>query len=437
MALPKILIINSVDPTVGPAEVALNFYKGFLHKGFDVDFLTKYPVLDYPEFISVYKKKPDFFHRKWNWLINKLKLSGRNIKYLPGSFFFYKKEDIPPVSVKAVIRKITKSYDVVYVVFWQEMLSFKTIEAIYQKLHCQIQFRCVDYSPMSGGCHFTGSCQKYKTGCGACPAIYSEDPNDFTSYNVKFRQRIYKEVKPIVYGNNYMQHFYRKSFLLKDYPRKESVYPLVNNEIFHSYSLKKLRGIRHKYGYNDTDFVLFFGSQSLTDERKGISYLLEALQILYQNLSKQDRSRTKLILAGKNIEPIKSKLCFTYNYLGYVQRERLTDIYNLSDAFICPSVNDAGPTMVNQSLSCGTPVIAFEMGTAIDMVKGRNTGYCAALKDSKDLAHGINYVMHLSKEKYEEMSKECRKVAMRLTSEKAFVDRFLEVYNKYKKEDKT
>ena len=288
---------------------------------------------------------------------------------------------------------------------------------------------------MSGGCHFTGDCKKYKIGCGACPAIYSKDPNDFTSYNVKFRQRVYKEVKPIVYGNNYMQHFYRKSFLLKDYPRKESVYPLVNNEIFHSYSLKKLRGIRHKYGYNDTDFVLFFGSQSLTDERKGISYLLEALQILYQNLSKQDRSRTKLILAGKNIEPIKSKLCFTYNYLGYVQRERLTDIYILSDAFICPSVNDAGPTMVNQSLSCGTPVIAFEMGTAIDMVKGRNTGYCAALKDSKDLAHGINYVMHLPKEKYEDMAKECRKVAIALTSEKAFIDRFLEVYNKYKKED--
>jgi glycosyltransferase involved in cell wall biosynthesis len=433
MSLPKILVINSVDPTVGPGEVALNFYKVFLHNGFEVDLLTKYPVVGYTEFISVYKRKPNFIQKRLDRLINNL--SGRSIKYIPGSPFFYKKEDKPPVPVKDVIRKITKSYDVVYVVFWQGMLSFMTIEAIYQKLHCQIQFHCVDYSPMAGGCHFTGTCQRYKTDCGNCPAIYSKNPNDFTNYNVKYRQRIYEEVSPIVYGNNYMQNFYNKSFLLKNYSRKESVYPLVDNKMFHPYSLGELCSLRHKYGYNDEDFILFFGSQSLIDERKGILYLIKTLQILHQKLSDKEIDRVKLIIAGKDVEPIKKQLCFAYNYIGYVQTEKLVEIYNISNAFICSSVNDAGPTMVNQSLSCGTPVVAFEMGTAIDMVKDQNTGYCAILKDSKDLANGIDHIMHLSKEKYDEMSKKCRKVAIALTSEKAFVDKFLEIYYKYKKKD--
>lgn len=74
-----------------------------------------------------------------------------------------------------MINSIRKSYDVVFVVFWQGMLSFQTIEAIYDKFDSQFYFWCVDYSPMSGGCHFIGDCQKYVTGCGACPAIYSKN----------------------------------------------------------------------------------------------------------------------------------------------------------------------------------------------------------------------------------------------------------------------
>lgn len=88
--------------------------------------------------------------------------------------------------------------------------------------------------------------------------------------------------------------------------------------------------------------------------------------------------------------------------------------------------------MVNQSLSCGTPVIAFEMGTAIDMVKNKNTGYCAKLRDYNDLTTGIIKIMNLSNEEFELVSKECRKVALEYTSDKAFAQRFLEVYNKYK-----
>lgn len=124
------------------------------------------------------------------------------------------------------------------------MLSFKTIEAIYDKLHCQFYFRCVDYSPMSGGCHFVGDCQKYMTGCGACPAIYSEKENDFTRFNVEYRKRVYEKVKPIVTGNTYMMRFYDRSYLLKDYDRKMRCLPLVDNNM---YSPRNKIFVRQKY----------------------------------------------------------------------------------------------------------------------------------------------------------------------------------------------
>ena len=104
----------------------------------------------------------------------------------------------------------------------------------------------------------------------------------------------------------------------------------------------------------------------------------------------------------------------------------------MSSVYLSPSVNDAGPSMVNQSMSCGTPVVTFEMGTALDVVKDRDTGYCAKLCDSEDFARGIAKIYHLPKQEYEALRKHCRDVALELTSQESHVRNFLRVYEKYR-----
>ena len=187
-----------------------------------------------------------------------------------GFSFFYRKENAPPVDEKWVLKKVDKKYDLVIVVFWQGLLSFSTIEKLYDKLKCQFHFRFVDYSPMSGGCHFTMDCDRYKIGCGMCPAFGSTNKFDFTAYNVKERMRIYDKVKPVIYGNSYMQSFYKDSFLLKNM-QYESSYPIVNESEFSP--LNRLE-IRMELGISETKkFLILFGCQHLNDVRKGINYL--------------------------------------------------------------------------------------------------------------------------------------------------------------------
>ena len=87
--------------------------------------------------------------------------------------------------------------------------------------------------------------------------------------------------------------------------------------------------------------------------------------------------------------------------------------------------------MVNQSLSCGTPVVAFNIGTALDMILHENTGYCAQLRDAADFAQGISNIYQSTPEEYQTMCEECRHVAMKKTSEEAFVREFQRIYEKY------
>lgn len=430
--LPKVLVISSVDPFVGPAIVGLNHYNAIKKGGCEVDFLTKYPVDGHPEFISIYDKKPSrpsLLRRVRTKLFKKLKIGVLN-RQTPGHAFFYEKETEPTVPVEDVINKINKPYDIVYIMFWQGVLSFAHIEAIYDKLKCQIQFRCVDYSPMSGGCHFTGDCQRYQTGCGFCPGIVSNKENDFTRFNVEYRKRVYARVKPIVYGNSYMNSFYHRSYLLKDYNRLEVVCPLSDNEKYQPLDASIFK-TKYNIGIEKT-FIMLFGCQHLKDSRKGMTYLLDALDHFYKSLTCEEQNKVLLVIIGHDIEPIKDRLLFDYQYLGYVKADDLPGIYSMSSVFLSPSVNDAGPSMVNQAMSCGTPIVSFEMGTALDVVKGRGTGYCAKLKDSGDFAKGISSIYHLSEIDYSDLRTRCRKVALELTSDEAFFNNFIRVYGKYK-----
>lgn len=436
--LPKVLVISSVDPFVGPGIVGLEHFYSLRKGGLDVDFMTKYPVKGHPEFISVFDDYPQsksvffrgtLFSKIVNKIVTILSTNPLN-RQRPGYHFFYTKEDRPQVPVELVVSKIKEKYDIVYILFWQGLLSFATIDAIYEKLHCQIHFRCVDYSPMSGGCHFTGDCERYKTGCGFCPGIGSNREDDFTKWNIDYRKKVYEKVKPIVWGNSYMNSFYKQSYLLKNYDRCETVLPVMDNEVYKPLDMDVCR---NKYNIpKNKDFIMFAGSQHLNDERKGFKYLLEALQILYNQLSADEKNSILLVLAGHDIKSLKDSLSFDFVHLGYVKQNNLPEIYSMSNVYLSPSINDAGPTMVNQSLSCGTPVVSFEMGTALDVVKEQGTGYCAKLKDCEDFARGILSIYKLNKKDYGDLRKHCREQAIKQTSSEAHVSETLRIYNKYK-----
>lgn len=426
---PRILIISSADPTKGPGIVAQNAYKIFKENDFKVDLLTKYKTNGHPEYLSVYNCQQNNFLERIRVKVNRL-YRKLNIKQTPGYFFFYRKDTTPPIAVSKVLKRITKQYDVVFVYFWQGMLSYKTIEAIYDKLQCLIRFCGVDYSQMAGGCHFTGDCEKYKTGCGACPAIYSDNINDFTAFNVRYRKKVLEKVHPVICGNNYMQTFYKRSYLLKDYDRLEKTYALINHQIFYPRNKSVLR---KEYAIPESKkYIFFFAAQNLHDERKGISYLLSAISSFYKRLTDNERNSILLLLAGKDIDAIKEQLWFDYKYLGYISIDELAKVYSLANVFLSPSVNDAGPLTVYQSISCGTPVVSFEMGAAIDAIKDKNTGYCAELRNAEDYAKGMEYIYRLSDEDYASMRKMCQEVSIQLTSEEAFIDRFLNIYNLYR-----
>lgn len=421
---PQILYISSASPVKGPGSIGWQHVTKLKESGYDVDMLTLNKETSLSDVL--YVRERGFWTKAKEWLKYKLGMD------LPGPpyFFFYKKETEPPVPIKKILKLIDKSYDLVFVYFWQEMLSFQTIEAIYDKLNRPVVFfLCPDFSHMSGGCHFTNGCLRYQTGCGSCPAFRSKDENDFTHWNVIYRKKFYEKVKPVVFGNNYMNSIYQKSFLLKDV-RKYIYQPLFNIDSFKP--LKKQDSLR-SFGINDDNlFVISFGCQNLSDPRKGISYLLDSLDIFSKRLTDKEIEKILLLVAGSDYESIKESLPFRSISTGFLSLDRLSAFYSAADFFVCPSVDDPGPSMVIQSIACGTPVVGFKMGYMLDVVLGEGTGYCAELKDSNDLANGIEKFYRMDKTEYDAISKHCRQYAVENAGLEKRIEVWMELYEKYR-----
>jgi glycosyltransferase involved in cell wall biosynthesis len=176
--------------------------------------------------------------------------------------------------------------------------------------------------------------------------------------------------------------------------------------------------------------IVFCGAQFPRLKKKGMAYLLEALNIL-AGQGYLEKNRVAIAVAGNPAE-IKSLFedSFPYESLGYLSgEENLAAAYQAADLFVCPSIEDSGPMMINEAIQCGTPVVSFDMGVAPDLVITGQTGYCAELKNSSDLAEGIKSVLDLSPEESRKMSETCRRLGMELCHPTAQAESFKSLFD--------
>lgn len=384
-------------------------YEAMRRGGYEVDFYTQYTVPGHPEFHALCGDGPSFRTRIRNYVFTRMQK--------PAYYFFYRREECPPVPTEHILKQLDGHYDLIYIGFWQGLLSFETVARIYDKFQAPVVLATVDMSVMTGGCHYPHSCTRYKQECGRCPGLKSPVFDTFTRQNILFRESFYDKVKPIILTNTFVSQIFRESRLLRG-AEIVTVFPVIDEQLF---CQKDKVSLRERFGIPaQKTFILLAGAQNFRDDRKGGGYLVAALQDFYERLSDEERKRVLFLCVGNMPLEMERSLRFDYLAMGYVELDVLADLYALADVFLSPSVEDGGPLMVNQALSCGTPVVSFQIGTALEVVQGRGTGYCARLRDAVDFAEGIRQHFMMTPPERKVLSHRCRALALETTSFAAF-----------------
>jgi glycosyltransferase involved in cell wall biosynthesis len=416
-------MFNTYNPKLASGIVALDLFNQLQKKGYNAELLVNRYDPEYPEGIISMEtwlmslKRTMLYKLQWRYdkLKSRLKLKKNNTN--PDYRFFQLQEKKQIYKTERLIKKSDIKPDAIILLFVNKFINAKNIYELQEKTQAPILWLMYDMAPLTGGCHYAWDCIGYQNVCGNCPGLFSKNSYDLSHENILYKKKLLSKTRiEILAASEWQFEQAKRSSLFKDNVIHK-VLLSVNPTVFKPIDKES---VRFKLKIPANKKILFFGSVGLTEKRKGMHYLIESLKVLKQKTESTNTSLTNkivLLIAGKEIEQIVDSLPFEYHYLGTVNNTYgIASAYQAADVFVCPSIEDSGPMMINQSIMCGTPVVSFEMGVAFDLVINGETGYRAKLKDTDDMAEGILNILTLNVSDYKNMSDNCRQMALKLCS---------------------
>ena len=161
-----------------------------------------------------------------------------------------------------------------------------------------------------------------------------------------------------------------KNKVEKEYPNKkiELIPNGIDTSLFKPINKKE---VREKLGIpiNKT-VVLFVANGGKDNIEKGSEYI---------NLVRKHFENFLIIELGGNNQ--------------YVESEKdMAEYYSAAELLLFPSLAENFPLSILESMSCGTPVLAFDTGGIKEIIDHEINGYVAKYKDENDLINGIKFI---------------------------------------------
>lgn len=269
-----------------------------------------------------------------------------------------------------------------------------------------IVWKLSDMWAFTGGCHYSGECDRYLHSCGSCPQLDSINDNDISRKVWKKKKKVYSGLKmTIVTPSKWLGECAKQSPLLSGF----EVRIIPNGLETDVFKPKDMGVARDAFNLPGDKKIIMFGSMNAdTDKRKGFHYLKQSLKILPEM---EDIKSDKLCLAvfGASESKDIAEFPFEVRFLGKIDRDSsLALAYSAADVFVLPSLQDNSPLTVLESLACGTPVVGFDVGGIPDIVEHKVNGYLASYKDPSSLAEGIKWTLE-DEERNRQLRSEARK----------------------------
>lgn len=251
--------------------------------------------------------------------------------------------------------------------------------------HVPLVWTLHDQNAFTGGCHYSGGCTQYETGCGSCPQVTESHSRDVSADSFATKRKSLN-------GRNI--HVVAPSKWMLELAEKSPIWPKTAS--FHhirlGFNLKKFHPVdkhhaRKQLGIRSDAFLICFGADDVHNKRKGMGSLLESLN----HLSTSENVEGLVFGSGEVPATGQVKKIHQLGYVNSVDRQRL--IYSAADVVVVPSSEDNQPQVGLEAMACGTPVVGFDTCGIPEMVQHERTGLLAKAGDPVDLAKQISWII--------------------------------------------
>ncbi len=244
-----------------------------------------------------------------------------------------------------------------------------------------VLFTLHDMWPMTGHCSQSLGCERWATGCGACPHLDAHPAvkRDNTALEWKLKQRTYDRSQlGFITVSGWLTKMAERG-LLAPHP----VHHIPNGIDTSIYEPMDSQQCRDALGIGDARYVIIFVALALGDKNKGGDIVAQALTSLPESMKRE----TCLIVFGDGGKELSEQLGIRALDLGYVRHDRLKAIaYAAADVCLFPTRAEAFGLVVAESMSCATPVLSSNVSAIPELVQDGVTGRLAESGNGEQFA---------------------------------------------------
>jgi glycosyltransferase involved in cell wall biosynthesis len=226
----------------------------------------------------------------------------------------------------------------------------------------------------------------------------------------------------IVTCSNWLKQQASLSSLLRNKP----IYTIPNP--IDTQTFKPSNKLQHRklLGLDQNKKYILFAAANINNYFKGFSFFVEAIELLTKQYP-QISNLLEIVIVGKvKDERPFTRLKIPYSSLGTFSPEKMINVYNAVDLFITSSIQDNLPNTIMESMACGVPVVAFDVGGIPDLIDHQQNGWLATFKSAQSLAEGIYWC--LFEADYAHLSQQARQKVVTTFAENIIAEKYLKLY---------
>jgi glycosyltransferase involved in cell wall biosynthesis len=247
--------------------------------------------------------------------------------------------------------------------------------------HLPIVWTLHDCNTFTGGCHYTNGCKNYESQCKNCPQLgtYQNGKLALEGQIAKYEALKDKNLH-IITPTKWLQGIAEKSFVLQNAKSFQTISNGIDTDKF--FPVDK-NTAKKALQLPENEFVICFGAEKISTQRKGLHLLVQVLALL-----QQQNIKFHLLTFGKNHELPTAN--YPHTHLGEVNSVTLQRLmYAVADILVVPSLEDNQPLTCMEAQTCGTPVAAFAVGGLPEMIIDQHNGILVPPFDLPTMAQGL------------------------------------------------
>ena len=269
-----------------------------------------------------------------------------------------------------------------------DLRSLRTLSA-----HTPIVMTLHDPWLVSGHCSYFIDCNKWQSGCGACPDLQRRPSlkRDGTHGNWIRKQSILRNSRVHIASPSHWLLDIAKSSIINEAAQE---YKLIRNgvdtEIFTPSKESATKCENPTSGVFTASYVV--NSNLITNPYKDFSTIKD-MAICLSKLLNGTNKRVRLLAVGAD-GPKQILDNVSIEFMGYLRSEReLAKLYASSDVYLHAANADNYPNTILEAMSCGTPCIATETGGVAEQISHGNNGLLVERNNAQEMALALISLM--------------------------------------------